>query len=75
MSDDGFGRTVPYLHHVVSVFRMAVRRLAALVVAASVALASAGMAVPVPLGIDVASPVLVRPYTPVVVVATVSVAV
>lgn len=47
---------------------MAGRRLAALVVVASVALASAGMAVPVPLGIAVASLALVRPYTPVVVV-------
>lgn len=45
---------------------MAGRRLSALVVAASVALASAGMSVPVPLGIAVASPALVRPYTPAV---------
>ena len=50
---------------------MAGRRLAALVVVASVALASAGMAVPVPLGIAVASPALVRPYKPVTVVAPV----
>ena len=68
VSDDGFGSAVPYFHHVVSVFRMAGRRLAALVVVASVALASAGMAVPVPLGIAVASPAVVRPYTPAVVV-------
>ena len=63
VSDDGFGSAVPYFHHVVSVFRMAGRLLAALVVAASVALASAGMAVPVRLGIAVASPALVRQYT------------
>ena len=37
--DDGFGCTVPNLRHVVSVFRMAGRRRAALVVAVSVALA------------------------------------
>lgn len=53
---------------------MAGRRLAALVVV-SVALASVGMAVPVPLGIAVASPVLVRPYTLVAAIATVAVAV
>lgn len=74
MPDDGFGCAVPYFHHVVSVFRMAGRRLAVLVVAASVALASAGMVVPVPLGIAVASPALVSPYTLAVVVEPVSVA-
>ena len=42
---------------------MAGRHLAALVVAVSVALASAGMAVPVQLGIAAASPAVVRPYT------------
>ena len=47
---------------------MAGRSLAALVVA-SVALASAGMAAPVPLGIAVASPAVVRQYTPVAAVA------
>ena len=70
VSDDGFGCAVPYFHHVVSVFRMAGRRLAALVVVASVALASVGMAVTVPLGMAVASPAVVRPYTPVVEVAS-----
>ena len=54
---------------------MAGRRLAALVVVASVALASAGMAVPVPLGIAVASPAVVRPYTPVAAFAPAPVAV
>ena len=54
---------------------MAGRRLAALVVAASVALASAGMAVPVPLGMAVASPALVLPYTSAAVVVPVLVAV
>ena len=68
VSDDGFGSAVPYLHHVVSVFRMAGRRLAALVVVASVALASSGMVAPVPLGIAVTSPAVVRPYTLAVVV-------
>ena len=74
VSDDGFGCAVPYLLHVVSVFRMAGRLLAALVVA-SVAPASAGMTVPVPLGIAVASPAVVRPYTPVAAVAPEPVAV
>ena len=74
VSYDGFGSAVPYLHHVVSVFRMAGRRLAALVVVATVALASAGMAVQVPLGIAVVSPALVRPYTLVASVAPVPVA-
>lgn len=73
--DDGFGSAVPYFHHVVSCFRRAGRRLAALVVVASVALASVGMAVPVPLGIVAASTALVRPYTPVVVVEPAPVAV
>ena len=63
VSDDGFGSAVPYFHHVVSVFRMAGRRLAALVVAASVALASAGMVAPVPLGIALAIPDVVLQYT------------
>ena len=72
--DDGFGSAVPYLHHVVSVFRMAGRRLAALVVVVSVALASAGMAATVPLGIAVASPAVVRPYTLVASVAPAPVA-
>ena len=54
---------------------MAGRLLSALVVVASVALASAGMAVPVQLGIAVASPAVVRPYTPVAAVAPVPVAV
>ena len=53
---------------------MAGRLLAALVVA-SVALASAGMAVPVPLGIAVASPAVVLPYTPVAAAAPATVAV
>ena len=52
---------------------MAGRLLAALV-AVSVALASAGMSAPVPLGIAVASPAVVRPYTPVVVVVPAPVA-
>ena len=52
---------------------MAGRLLAALVVVVSVALASAGMAVLVPLGIAVASPALVRPYTLVVEPAPVAV--
>ena len=48
---------------------MAGRHLAALVVVvSSVALASAGMAVPVQLGMAVASPAVVRPYTLVTVV-------
>ena len=42
---------------------MAGRRLAALVVAASVALASAGMVAPVPLGIALAIPDVVLQYT------------
>ena len=75
VSDDGFGCAVPYFHHVVSVFRMAGRLLAALVVVASVALASAGMVVPVQLGIALASPAVVRPYTLVAAVAPVAVAV
>ena len=55
---------------------MAGRRLAALVVAASVApVAVAGMVAPVPLGIAVASPAVVRPYTLVVVVVSAPVAV
>ena len=54
---------------------MAGRRLAALVVVASVALATAGMAVPVPLGIALAIPAVVRPYTPVAAVEPESVAV
>ena len=53
---------------------MAGRLLAALVVAVSVALAPSGMAVPVPLGIAVASPAVVRQYTPVAAVAPVDVA-
>lgn len=75
MSDDGFGRAVPYFHHVVYCFRMAGRLLSALVVAASVALASVGMVVPVPLGIALESPVVVRPYTLVASVEPVPVAV
>ena len=74
VSDDGFGSAVPYFHHVVSVFRMAGRRLAALVVVVSVALASAGMAATVPLGIAVASTAVVRPYTIVASVAPAPVA-
>ena len=54
---------------------MAGRLLSALVVAASVALASAGMAVPVPFGIAVASHAVVRQYTPVAAVAPEPVAV
>ena len=54
---------------------MAGRRLAALVVAASVALAPAGMDAQVQLGIAVASPAVVRPYTPVAAVAPATVAV
>ena len=54
---------------------MAGRLLAALVVVASVALSSDCMAVPVQLGIAVASPAVVRPYTPVAVVAPATVAV
>ena len=55
---------------------MAGRHLAALVVVvSSVALASAGMAVPVQLGMAVASPALARPYTPVAAVEPESVAV
>ena len=42
---------------------MAGRRLAALVVVASVALASAGMVAPVPLGIALAIPDVVLQYT------------
>ena len=53
---------------------MAGRLLAALVVVASVALASAGMAVPVQLGIALASPAVVRPYTLVAAVAPAPVA-
>ena len=54
---------------------MAGRLLAALVVVVSVALASAGMAAPVPLGVAVASPALVRQYTLVASVAPAPVAV
>ena len=54
---------------------MAGRHLAALVVVvSSVALASAGMAVPVPLGIALESPAVVRPYTLVAAVAPAPVA-